>query len=215
MIADASNIETVVNHAFLIIASICAFFFLLIVALMIIFVIKYNRKKNPKAKNIHGSTPLEITWTIIPTIIVIYMFWIGWTGYKVMVDPPKDAMIIHVDAQMWKWTFKYGNGKTSDTLYVPVNKAIKVELHSKDVDHSFFVPAFRVKKDVIPDYNNFTWFTPEKTGEYEIECAEYCGLNHSHMLAKLVVMPQNDFNSWLQKGVKSAADSTQIAAAVK
>jgi cytochrome c oxidase subunit 2 len=212
MIADASNIETVVNHAFVIIVSICVFFLLLITVLMVVFVIKYSRKKNKKPKNIHGNVPLELTWTLIPTLIVIYMFWLGWTGYQTMSSPPKDAMVIHIDAQMWKWTFHYDNGATSDTLYVPLNKPIRVDLHSKDVDHSFFVPAFRVKKDVIPTRHNFTWFKPEKIGEYQIECAQYCGLGHSQMLAKLVVLSQDKFAKWLNSKAAKQDTSKQVAA---
>ena len=162
---------------------------------MIFFVIKYNRKRHPKGTNIHGSVALEITWTAIPTILVLIMFWFGWRGYEEMVDVPEGAMPVNVTAQMWKWSFEYENGKKSDTLFVPVNKPIKLILNSNDVNHSFFIPAFRLKKDVFPNRERIAWFQAKETGEYDIACAEYCGLNHSYMYAKIIVLSDEDFNN--------------------
>jgi cytochrome c oxidase subunit 2 len=170
--------------------------------MMVFFVIKYNRKRNPKAVNIHGNMPLEIAWTVIPTILVMVMFWYGWVGYKKMSDIPKDAMEINVTAQMWKWTFKYQNDVQSDTLYVPVNTDIKLRFNSLDVNHAFFVPAFRLKKDVIPNRGNMAWFNAYEVGSYDIMCAEYCGLNHSNMYSKVVVLPVQNFNYWLSNMAK-------------
>lgn len=209
MIADASNFVGMVDSAFFIIVSICVFFLVLVTTLMIVFVVKYSRKKNPKATNIHGSIPLEITWTVIPTLIVLVMFWIGWTGYIQEATPPKDVMTVDVYAQMWKWSFKYANGKMADSLYLPVNKAVLFNLHSKDVDHSFFVPAFKIKKDVIPNRVNQEWFRPEQIGVYDIFCAEYCGLRHSYMYSKVVVMPMHDFLAWANKGM-NVTDSLAV-----
>lgn len=199
MSSGASNFVSSTDTTFLFIVAVSVFFLVIITGCMIYFVIRFNRKRHPKAKNIHGNIPLEITWTLIPTILVLIMFWMGWKGYKALTDAPTDALNINVTAQMWRWSFQYPNGVTSDTLFVPVNKAVKVLLHSRDVNHSFFVPAFRVKKDVIPNRNNYAWFIPEKEGSYDLFCAEYCGLNHSHMLNKVVVMSQADFNDWLNK----------------
>lgn len=198
MIADASNFVATVDGAFIFIVSICVFFLVLITTLMITFIIKYSRKKNKRATNYHGSLALEVTWTVIPTLLVLVMFWIGWTGYKEMVTIPKDAMTVDVYGQMWRWQFQYENGVKSDTFYVPLNKPIKVNLHSKDVNHSFYVASFRVKKDVIPNRTNTAWFTPEALGEYSIECAEYCGMNHSYMRSIVSVLPQTNFNFWLE-----------------
>ena len=125
------------------------------------------------------------------------MFWFGWEGYLETVNIPEDAMSIDVTAQMWQWSFKYEDGKTTDTLYVPVDKPIKLVLHSNDVNHSFFIPAFRVKKDVFPNRERTTWFIAKETGEYDIACAEYCGLNHSYMYTKVVVLDQVEFNNWM------------------
>jgi cytochrome c oxidase subunit 2 len=207
MFAGASNFVNSTDTTFFFIVAVSVFFLVVITFSMIFFVIKYSRKRNPKAKNIHGNIPLEITWTVIPTILVLIMFWMGWAGYKQMADAPEDAMNVDVTAQMWKWTFKYSNGVTTDTLYVPLNKPVKVFLSSRDVNHSFFIPAFRVKKDVIPNRHNTAWFQADKQGTYDIFCAEYCGLNHSHMLSKVIVLPQNNFNKWLNEQAKK--DSIQ------
>lgn len=202
MIAEASNFVHSVNGTFFFIVAVCVFFLVLITGLMLFFVFKYNAKKNKKAKNIHGNMPLEVLWTVVPTILVLIMFWLGWTGYKAMRDAPKDSMVVDVYAQMWNWSFKYPNGVTTDTLYVPLDKPIKVMLHSRDVDHSFYVPAFRVKEDVIPSRHNSAWFKPERIGTFDVFCAEYCGLRHSYMYSAVVVMKPDKFNSWMQKQVQ-------------
>lgn len=213
MFSGASNFVTSTDTTFFFIVAVSVFFLVVITVSMIYFVIKYNRKRNPRAKNIHGNIPLEVTWTVIPTILVLIMFWMGWAGYKQLAHAPDDAMNVDVTAQMWKWSFKYPNGVSSDTLYVPVNKPVKVLLHSRDVNHSFFVPAFRVKKDVIPNRNNSAWFKADRVGMFDIFCAEYCGLNHSHMLSKVVVMPQDSFDNWLNaQAMKDSLKSVQAAA---
>ncbi len=213
MLADASNFVQPVDNAFIIIVAICVFFLVLITALMVTFVIKYNAKKNKPAKNVHGNVPLEVAWTVIPVILVLYMFYLGWTGYVQMVDAPKNSMVVDVYAQMWRWSYKYPNGVETDTLYCPINKPVKVLLHSRDVDHSFYVPAFRIKKDVIPSRTNFEWFLPKRLGTYDVFCAEYCGLRHSYMYSAVVVMPQDKYNKWMAAQVskmnETADSSTQ------
>lgn len=196
MSSGASNFVETVDSVFLLSVIICVFFLVLITALIIVFSIKYNRKKNKKAVNIHGHALLEITWTTIPTILVLILFWYGWVGYMKMVDVPENAMTVQVTAQMWKWSFKYENGRQADSLYVPVNRPVKLVLKSVDVIHGFFVPAFRIKKDVLPGTQRTAWFIAEKTGRYVITCAQYCGLNHSNMFSGIVAMPDNDFNKW-------------------
>jgi len=212
MFSGASNFVESTDTTFFFIVAVSVFFLLLITVCMIYFVIRFSRKKNPKASNIHGNIPLEITWTVIPTALVLIMFWMGWSGYKKLADAPADAMNIEVNAQMWRWTFQYPNGTSSDTLYVPVNKAVKVLLHSRDVNHSFFVPAFRVKKDVIPNRSNTAWFIADKVGSYDLFCAEYCGMNHSHMLNKVVVLPQNEFTAWLNRKANPVATGSEQTA---
>ena len=199
MFDDISNFANSVDGTFLFTLIVSVFFLVLITVLMIFFVIKYSRKRNPKATNIHGNMFLEIAWTGIPTILVLIMFWYGWQGYKEMVNVPENAMPIDVTAQMWKWSFKYEDGKTTDSLYVPVNTPIKLTLHSNDVNHSFFIPAFRLKKDVFPNRERVAWFIAKETGEYDIACSEYCGLNHSYMYSKIFVLLEEEFKNWMYK----------------
>ena len=196
MFNGASSFIESVDGVFLFTIIVSVFFLVLITALMIGFVIKYNRKKNPRAVNIQGNTKLEILWTAIPTILVLIMFWYGWIGYLDMANVPEDAMPVDVTAQMWSWKFTYSNGMETDSLYVPVNKAVKLTLTSNDVSHSFFIPAFRIKKDVYPGTERVVWFEATKIGEYNIACAEYCGLNHSYMSSIIYVLSQEDFDNW-------------------
>jgi len=128
MFNGASNFSHNVDAVFLFTLIVSVFFLVLITGLMIYFVVKYSRKRNPKATNVHSNIGLEIAWTVIPTILVLIMFWYGWVGYSDMSEAPEDALNIEVTAQMWKWGFKYENGKTADSLYVPINKAIKLSL---------------------------------------------------------------------------------------
>lgn len=217
MIAQSINYAHSVDEAFLFILIVSVFFLVLITGLIITFIIKYNRSKNVKPKNIHGNIPLEILWTAVPTILVLIMFWYGWTGYKELSTPPDDALEVDVTGQMWLWKFKYKNGVTSDSLYVPVNKPVKTYLNSLDVNHSFYIPEFRVKKDVIPGRKNYTWFLADKVGKYNILCAEYCGLNHSYMLNKVIVLPEDEFNIWMQKKLNemNKQNTTPDSSAVK
>jgi cytochrome c oxidase subunit II len=206
MLSGASNFTDQIDKVFLWILGISVFFLVLITFLMIFFVIKYRRSKNTKAENIHGNTLLEITWTVIPTILVLGMFYYGWVSYSMMKNVPEGAETIKVIGRMWSWEFEYKNGLKTDTLYLPINMPIKLDLASQDVLHGFYVPAFRVKRDVVPGISNWIWFEPKILGSYDILCTEYCGLEHSYMLATLTVLPQNEFNEWFQK---NSPDSSQ------
>lgn len=210
MFNGASNFSQGVDSTFLFTLIVSVFFLVLITGFMIYFVIKYNRKKNPKATNVHGNIGLEITWTVIPTILVLIMFWFGWMGYSDMSNVPENALKIDVTAQMWKWTFKYANGKTADSLYVPVNQPVELNLHSLDVDHAFYIPKFRLKKDVYPNQKRVTWFKAEELGDFDIACAEYCGLNHSYMYNKVKVIPQKDFYAWLNKPSEGVVSNDSV-----
>ncbi len=209
MFSGPSNFVESVDTAFWVVMVMSVIFLVLITFLMVYFVIKYNKKRHPKAKNIHGNIPLEVTWTVVPTILVLVMFWYGWVGYKYMTEAPEDSMVVEVTGQMWKWSFKYPNGLQTDTLYVPVNRDVRCNLNSLDVNHSFFIPAFRVKKDAIPNKHNYIWFNSSEIGSYNIACAEYCGLNHWNMYTKVVVMPEDKFNTWLKNKGKNGSESNQ------
>jgi len=195
--SGASNFAYGVDLSFAVIFGISIFFLVGITAVMIYFVIRYRRKKNPKATNIHGNNKLEILWTVIPTLLVLVMFYYGWAGYKPMRNIPDDAIPIKVYGQMWSWQFEYQNGKKSGKLVVPINKPVKLELISRDVIHSFYIPAFRVKEDVVPGIDNQMWFEATKEGTYDILCAEYCGERHAYMLAEVDVVPEAKYEEWL------------------
>ncbi len=189
-----------VDSAFIFITAISVLFLLGITVAMVYFMIRYREKRNPQSSEITGNTTLEVLWTVIPLILVLGMFFYGWDGFRTMRDVPPDAYVVKVTGKMWSWSFDYSTGKKSDTiLYVPVGKPIKAELISNDVNHSFYLPDFRVKEDVVPGFTNYLWFEATKEGTYDIFCAEYCGMNHSYMLGKLVIMPQDKFNEWVNK----------------
>jgi len=220
MFDGVSNFSQSTDLAFFFTLVVSVFFLVLITSLMIYFVVKYNRKRNPKATNVHHNTALEITWTVIPTILVLIMFWLGWTGYLEQSKIPENALTIDVTAQMWKWSFKYPNGKETDSLYVPVNKDVVLNLKSIDVNHAFYVPKFRIKKDVYPSQTRTAWFNAKETGSYDIACAEYCGLNHSYMYSKVHIMPEKEFIAWFNSNAKYpgevlAVDTSSINTVVK
>ena len=187
-----------VDFTFLFIIGISVGLLTLISILMVIFVFKYHKSRHPKAQDIHEHPMLEITWTVIPIILVLIMFYYGVVGYKTMRNPPKDSFVVNVTARQWEWGFEYPNHKKTKELYVPIDKPVKVILHSIDVLHSFSIPAFRVKMDVIPGRDTFLWFKAENLGDYDIYCAEYCGLLHSKMLSKVHVLEKQQFNEWYE-----------------
>jgi cytochrome c oxidase subunit 2 len=208
---NETNYIDSVNHAFTFIVVIAAALLLLITFVMLYFVYKYNAKRNKKAVNIEGNLGLEITWTVIPLILVSGMFWYGYLGYEALANPPANAYKIKVIGQMWKWNFEYNNGEIkADTLYVPAGKPIQLDITSMDVNHSFYMPHFRFKKDALPTKNNMVWFQSDETGIWDIACAEYCGLNHWNMYNKVHVVPQAEFDEWLaaKKGTSPSTITT-------
>lgn len=198
MFSGASNLADGVDKAFVFIFAISFIFIIGITVVMIYTVIHFNRKKNKKAQQFTGSVKLEVIWTVIPLVLVLMMFYYGWVGFAPMRKPPKDAMQITAIGRMWEWEFDYGEGKLSKSLYLPINKPVKLNLVSEDVNHSLFIPAFRVKEDVVPGYDNFLWFTPTYMGSYDIYCTEYCGLLHSAMISKANIVSQEEFDNWLE-----------------
>jgi cytochrome c oxidase subunit II len=199
MFQGTSPFSDSVDATFLTIVGISALVLIGILAFMMYFLIRYSRKRNPHPDNIEGNVPLEVAWTAIPLVLFMGMFYMGWKGYLDERNIPDDAVPIRVTAQMWSWTFEYPNGVRADTFYVPIHTPIKVTLHSVDVNHSFFIPSFRIKKDVIPNRENVMWFKTTAVAEYDIACAEYCGLRHSYMYNKVVSMDSARFEDWYRK----------------
>ncbi len=197
MFNGASNFAQGVDQNFLLIIGISVLFLFGLTATMIYFVIRYNKKRNPVATQISGSITLEIIWTVIPLILVLLIFYYGYSVFKPMRIAPKNAIHIKAIAKMWDWTFEYDGEKQSKDLVVPYNKAVVLDLVSLDVIHSLFIPAFRIKEDMVPGTENFMWFIPTQKGTYEIFCAEYCGLRHSYMEAKVIVIDESEYQKWL------------------
>ncbi len=200
-----------VDSTMIYISVISLIFLLGISAVMVYFVFKYHRKKGNKPVDIHGSLLLETIWFVIPFLLVMSMFYYGFIGYKDFRDIPKDALEINVTARMWDWDFVYENGMNLDTLYVPVNKSVKLNLISNDVNHSLYIPAFRIKQDVIGGKEHYLVFKAENEGSYNIACAEYCGVDHSAMYTKVVVLQEDKYTEWYNsfKTTEVKKDSTK------
>ena len=163
------------------------------------------------ARGKHGrpdhNTPLEITWTAIPLILVILIFYIGLQGYVNLTTPPENSYEIEAVGQQWYWSFNYPNGATDiNILHVPVDRPVKINLRANDVLHALFIPAFRVKMDAVPGRHTELWFEATRVGEFPLYCAEYCGTQHSQMVGKVIVYKQFAFEAkidelanWLDK----------------
>lgn len=171
-------------------------FLIFITALMIYFVVRYSKKRHPVAEQIEGHLGLEILWTSIPLVLFLSIFYYGWTNYEYMRQAPRDAMVVNVTARQWAWSFEYPNGKKSKVLFAPINKPMKMDVHSADVVHGFYIPSFRLKIDAVPARTNTTWFQATKLGSYDIECTVICGVDHSLMLSKVIVVPEDEFKAW-------------------
>ena len=197
---DASTYAADVDRAFWITTGISGAMFALVVGLMAYFIFRYHhsRVRASEIRNIKDYLPLEIAWTVIPTILLFVIFYYGYSAFREMRTMPKDAFNVEVLGKRWSWTFTYPNGKITSELYVPEGENIRLHLHAPlgDVLHSFYVPAFRVKEDVVPGRKTHIWFKATVPGRYDIECAEYCGTGHSRMLSKVEVMKKADFDAW-------------------
>jgi len=174
------------------------------VGVMVYFMIKYRRRSH--VANTEGpthNTPLEVTWTIIPLILVIGIFYVGLQGYVHMTTPPENAYEIQVTAQRWFWTFNYPNGASeTDVLHVPVGKPVKLIMRSDDVIHSLFIPAFRVKQDVVPGRRTQLWFEATREGDFDLFCTEYCGQQHSQMVGRVMVYDPDEFEVIIEESAR-------------
>jgi len=211
-LAQASSFSGSVDRVFLGSVAVCAAFLLLVTFFIVYFSIRYSRARNPEPVDIHDNAPLEIVWTIVPLALFLAMFYYGWTDFRTMRHPPPDAMVVEVTARQWAWSFQYPNGKQTDELYVALGRPVKLVTRTLDVIHGFFVPAFRVKVDVVPGKSNFVWFTPQLLGDFDIQCTVICGVNHSAMLSKVRVLPEREFKAWYFSDL--AAPDAATAAAV-
>lgn len=192
-----------VDAVYFALLAVSAFFVVLIFVLIIYFAIKYRREaKVDRVIRRTDYLKLEMTWIIIPLLIAFGIF--GWAA-KVYFDlktPPDDALEIYVVGKQWMWKIQHPNGvREIDELHIPLGRTVKLTMTSQDVIHSFFIPAFRVKQDVLPGRYTSEWFKATKVGEYHLFCAEYCGTSHSGMVGKVVVMEPLEYERWLLQGV--------------
>ncbi len=201
-----------VDSLFTFIFWMSVFFFVLVVSLMVFFSVRYRRRKGDEERLDTAPTHnkyLEALWIGIPTILVIIIFVWGFRGYMKMHVVPANAMEVKVTGQKWFWSFEYPEGASSvNELVVPEDRAVRLLMSSQDVIHSFFVPAFRVKKDVLPNRYSIAWFEATDPGEYDLFCAEYCGTKHSEMVGKVRVLPEREYKEWLEGAAMSGEDMT-------
>ncbi len=195
-----SDTKAAVNDPFTIILAICVLLFVLIIFFMVFFLVRYRRSRNPNPANISGNGLLEAAWTIGATIIVIPMFWYAYAGFHYLKTPPADGMQITVIARQWSWLFEYPNGLKNGDLVVPQGANVVLTLESQDVIHGFFAPHYRIKQDSVPGMRNKVWFKATDLGVSDILCSQYCGQEHSKMLAKLAVVPKALFDAWYAGG---------------
>ena len=188
-------------------------FLIFITALMIYFVVRYSKKRHPKAEQIEGHVGLEIIWTTIPLVLFLSIFYYGWTNFDYMRQAPRDAMAVKVTARQWSWSFEYPNGKQTKVLFAPIGKPMKMDVVSADVVHGFFVPAFRIKIDAVPSRTNSTWFQATKPGSYDLQCTVICGVDHSLMLSKVIVVPEDEFKAWYFGGENAPEPGASFRAA--
>jgi len=176
------------DFMFYAVLALSLFFLTGITAFVVYFTIKYRHRPGHKAEpSSHHNDALEITWSVIPTIICVFLFIGGWDGYVSMQTRPAEPLLIKVTAKKWVWDFEYPNGWHSPNLHVPIDQPIELQMTSLDVLHAFYVPPFRVKQDIVPRRYTYIYFTPSRLGTYRLYCAEYCGMNHSLMKEKAFV----------------------------
>jgi cytochrome c oxidase subunit II len=201
MIASREIIDSV-NRAWFILTAVSVILLVGIMIALVVFVVKYRRSRNPEVSDIHGNMKLEFIWTVLPTILVAWLFFVGYEGFALMRDVPDDAYVVECLGRQWYWTFRYPQEDISSAeLYVPVNKPIKVRVSApeNEVLHSLYIPYFKVKEDCVPGKWSYVWFEADKIGTYNVFCTEFCGKDHARMITKLHVVSQDEFNGWLDK----------------
>lgn len=199
---QATDVAAKWDSLYLFLLGLSAFFFVIVVGGMLVFAYKYRQSASPKSKYIVDNHFLEAFWTVIPTVLLMVIFAWGWSVYKSMVQAPSDAYEVRVIAKQWLWQFQYDDGRTTiGELYVPVNKPVKLVMTSDDVIHSFFVPNFRIKQDVVPGMYTSVWFEANIPGQHQVFCTEYCGTSHSGMLAKIFALDEVQWKAF-KKGEK-------------
>ena len=208
---QASNFAASHDALFYFVFYLCLAFFVGIMGAMGYFMVKYKRRsENDVTSPIRGDHKLEIFWSAVPSVLLLVIFAWGFTGWMHLMVPPTDAMTVRVTGQKWSWAFQYPNGGTDSTLVVPVGEPVRLQMASVDVIHSFYVPAFRIKRDVLPNRYTVLWFESDVPGTYPVYCTEYCGTDHSRMLATVRVVSREEYESYLD-GLGGCAEGQTLA----
>src|SRR6059036_3620780 len=198
----ASTMAYRVDALYFFLIAVAVFFSLLIAGLIVFYAVKYRRRSpGSVGATIHGGMLLEIAWSVIPLLITMVIFVWGASVFFAMSHPPDETLNIYVVGKQWMWKFQHLDGQREiNELHVPVGRAVKLIMTSEDVIHDVFVPAFRIKADVLPGRYTHIWFEPTKPGRYRLFCAEYCGTRHSGMTGEVIVMEPADYQAWLSGG---------------
>jgi cytochrome c oxidase subunit 2 len=198
---QASTHAAEIDQVFFYVISVTVFFSALIFFLVLFFCARYRRRPgNETGGQVKTSRALEITWIVIPLVLVLIMFFWGARVFFPLYRPPSNALDVYVVGRQWMWKLQHAEGAPEiNELHVPLGRPIRLTMTSQDVIHSFFVPAFRVKHDVLPGRYTTIWFQPTKVGEFHLFCAEYCGTKHSGMVGRVVVLTPADYERWLER----------------
>ncbi len=212
---QASTLASRVDHLYLFLLLVSLFFAVLIFFLIYVFAVRYRRRSEDEIpRQLPGLIQLELLWAGIPLILVMVAFAWGATLYFDMLTPPKNAMDMYVVGKQWMWHIQHPTGQREiNELHIPVNQPIRLVMGSEDVIHSFYLPDFRVKMDVVPGRFTTLWFEATKPGEYYLFCAEYCGTDHAKMKGKVVVLDPADYQNWLSGG--TANEPLEVVGAKK
>jgi len=204
---SASTLSGRVDALYFFLLAIAVFFSLLIAGLIVYYAVKYHRKRpDDIGAAVHGGMVLELTWTIVPFLITMVIFVWGASVYFAMARAPEETLNIYVVGKQWMWKFQHLDGQREiNELHVPVGRDVKLITTSEDVIHDLFVPAFRIKADVIPGRYVSIWFRATKPGRYHLFCAEYCGTRHSGMIGEVVVMEPSEYQTWLSGGAQEGS----------
>jgi cytochrome c oxidase subunit 2 len=204
---SASSVSGEVDLLYAFIAAVSAFFVVLVAALLVFFAIKYRRRHPDEVgADIHGSLILELTWTFIPFVLAMVMFFWGADLFFRLARPPVDSMEIFAVGKQWMWKVQHPEGvREINQLHVPIGRNVRITLGSEDVIHDFSIPAFRVKMDAVPGKLTTLWFKAEVAGTYHLFCAEYCGTNHSGMIGQVIAMEPQEYERWLAGGTGGPA----------
>lgn len=199
---QASEQAATIDALYFFLLAVTGFFMALISILVVVFAIKFRRKHDTEVgEAIHGSLALELLWTFIPLSITMVMFVWGAQVFLHMTRAPRGAMDIHIVGKQWMWKALHSNGASEiNELHVPIGRPVRLIMGSEDVIHSFFIPDFRVKADVVPGRYNHMWFTASKPGKYHIFCTQYCGTKHSAMIGTVTAMEPAEYQNWLSGG---------------